>query len=162
MKYILAWLLLVTTICVTNIPRCDSAYPLTLNFTYIYGQADNTTSASLCHDESFLYVSWVNIDKEIISTYKQCNDPLEKEDVVGIFIALTDESYPTHYFQLDISPSGQMLFADVTNIKRDCSALGYSYFDCGGVKHKAQKTAKGWNADLQVSLETIGRGRVRS
>jgi hypothetical protein len=81
--------------------------------------------------------------------------------VVEIFISTLD-SYPTHYFELELSPSGQLFFADITNAKGDCSSLATNYFDCGGVRYKAQRTAKGWDAQLQAGLEVIGRGKAQS
>ena len=81
----------------TNVPACgsDSAQ---LSFTYINGTADDTTTASLCHDNEYLYVQWHSIDQEIIANYNNCNDPLWQEDVVEIFVASSD-SYPSKYFE---------------------------------------------------------------
>jgi hypothetical protein len=94
MKYLLLALLLVATLSL-NVPNCSS--PALLSFTLIDGTPEATTQATICHDNVYLYVNWTSIDKEVISTYKNCNDPLFKEDVVEIFISTLD-SYPRNYF----------------------------------------------------------------
>jgi hypothetical protein len=42
------------------------------------GQYDNTTSANICHNGTHLFFNWSSYDQDIISTYKNCNDPLYK------------------------------------------------------------------------------------
>jgi hypothetical protein len=97
MKHFIAFALLCLISVSINVPSCatDSAH---LSFTYINGAPDDTTTASLCHDNEYLYVQWQSIDREIIANYNNCNDPLWQEDVVEIFIASTD-SYPRQYFE---------------------------------------------------------------
>jgi hypothetical protein len=159
MRNLLPCLLLLTLGCCLNIPRCNA--PVVVPFTYINGTADSSTTASLCHDGAYLYVNWTSIDHEVISNYKKCNDPLYKEDVVEIFVSTLD-SYPTNYFEIELSPTSQLFFADITNKNGDCSSLGTNYFDCGAMKYRGQKTAKGWDAFLQVGLDVIGRGKAQS
>ena len=68
--------LLCTLTLSINVPTCGSDSYASLSFTYINGQPDDTTSATLCHDNENLYVQWRSIDKEIIANYENCNDPL--------------------------------------------------------------------------------------
>lgn len=43
---------------------------------------DSETTAGMCHDDKYLYISWWCKDTEIISTYNNCNDPLYNQDAV--------------------------------------------------------------------------------
>lgn len=65
-----------------DVGRCELGSLVQVPLVYINGTGDDSTTASLCYDDTFLYVSWQSVDKEIISDYKSCNDPLWKEDVV--------------------------------------------------------------------------------
>lgn len=61
MRNLLSLLLLLLTASALDVPRCTSP-AITLLFTYINGTADSTTTASLCHDGAFLFISWSSID----------------------------------------------------------------------------------------------------
>lgn len=98
MRNLLVLGLLVFVALGLDVRHCDASPQPLLPFTYIDGTPDSTTTASLCYDETYLYVNWQSIDTEIISTFNNCNDPLWQEDVVEIFIASPD-SYPTNYFE---------------------------------------------------------------
>jgi hypothetical protein len=52
-----------------NVPSCGPNSAAQLSFTYIDGQPDDTTSATLCHDNEYLYVGWSSVDHEIIANY---------------------------------------------------------------------------------------------
>jgi hypothetical protein len=70
--------LLVFTSCAINIPTCTKG-AVSVSFRDSgKGTLDETTKANLCHDSKYLYVDWENIDREIISTFTKCNDPLFK------------------------------------------------------------------------------------
>lgn len=146
MKYLLAFVILQLAVAL-NVPSCGSLTPVMLHFSLINGTLDNSTTASICHDATSLFINWTSIDKEIISTYKNCNDPLYKEDVVEVFISTLD-SYPHNYFEIEVSPSSQLFFADITNPYGNCSSLGTQYYKCDLAKYKAQRTAKGWDAQF--------------
>ena len=80
-------LLVIVALCCSavwslDVRRCNLGSLVQVPLAYINGTADDTTTASLCYDDTFLYVIWNSVDKEIISDYKSCNDPLWKEDVV--------------------------------------------------------------------------------
>lgn len=143
-----------------DVPLCSSPDVPLLRFTYIDSQPDDTTNATLCHDGTNLVVRWFSRDKEIISTYGRCNDPLYKEDAVEIFIA-TPDSYPHHYFELEVSPRAQLFFADITNPNGTCSQLGTDYYPCNAATYSASKTAVGWDAEVKIQLSVIGRGVVQ-
>lgn len=86
---------------IVNIPSCPSTPqpPNLTPFTYTTtGTIDNTTSASMCHDDKYLHIRWYCQDDDIISTYTKCNDPLYNEDAVEVFLA-TNGSYPNRYFE---------------------------------------------------------------
>jgi hypothetical protein len=60
MKSLFLALLLLLSVVGLNVPRCSSS--VSVPFTYINGSLDGTTTASLCHDGSFLFVNWTSID----------------------------------------------------------------------------------------------------
>lgn len=153
--------LLCTLTLSINVPTCGSDSYASLSFTYINGQPDDTTSATLCHDNENLYVQWRSIDKEIIANYENCNDPLWQQDVVEIFISTTD-SYPLQYFEFEVSPKSKLFFADITNYNGDCSSLGDQFFDCGAAEYGAKLTEKGWDAWFKIRLDIIGRGQAQT
>ena len=149
-------ILLVFAVATSTLDISECEYPITPSINHfvdaINGSIDNSTRAHLCHDNDFLYVHWWSIDNEIISTYTDCNDPLYREDVVEIFIA-TQESYPYHYYELEVSPKGVLFFADITNPNLTCSNLKTLYFSCSFVADYGSKnTENGWHAWLQISL----------
>lgn len=159
MRNLLVLGLLLVLAMALDVRHCDASPQPLLPFTYIDGTPDSTTTASLCYDETYLYVNWQSIDTEIISTFNNCNDPLWQEDVVEIFIASPD-SYPTNYFEFEVSPKSKLFFADITNANGDCSSLGDQFYDCGLAEYGVQIVANGWNAWFKVRLDTIGRGKV--
>lgn len=94
-------LLLVVLVCTVvslDVGRCDLGNLAVLPLSYIDGTADSTTTASVCYDDTHLYVLWRSVDVDIVSNYTMCNDPLWKQDVVEVFIA-SPNSYPTNYFE---------------------------------------------------------------
>lgn len=88
-KMYLIGLLLLGTALALNVPECGSSSPPVLTFSFYNGSADPTasTTASICHTPSSLRITWHCIDKEIISPYQSCNDPLYNADAVEIFIS---------------------------------------------------------------------------
>jgi hypothetical protein len=112
-----------------------------------------------------LHIRWFNIDDEIISTYTKCNDPLYNEDAVEIFLA-TEGSYPNRYFEFEVSPQGQLFFADISNPNLTCSNLGTIYYPCTSATYTGKITDKGWEGYLKIrtlydniELDIIGRGK---
>lgn len=75
-------LLLFSCVSALDVPNCVSSETNSLRFSYINGSYDSTTSAGLCHDNTYLYIKWEAIDAEVIAPYKQCNDPLYNADAV--------------------------------------------------------------------------------
>lgn len=144
-----------------NVPTCDPDRLAQISFTYINGQPDDTTTATLCHDNEYLYVQWSSIDEEIIANYENCNDPLWQEDVVEIFIATTD-SYPLKYYEFEVSPKSKLFFCDITNANGDCSSLGDEFSDCAAAEYGASLTANGWDAWFKIRLDIIGRGQPQT
>jgi len=69
-------------VAVVDVPHCSHSSKVWLQYSYINGSYDNTTNATLCHDETSLFVKWFSLDKEIISPYGNCNDPLYNDDAV--------------------------------------------------------------------------------
>ncbi len=101
MNKVFTTVLLTILFCFThavNIPTCTNG-GVSFLFMDTDGKVDVSTRATICHDNKNLHVEWQNIDEQVISTYKNCNDPLYKEDVVEIFIAST-KSYPTNYWEI--------------------------------------------------------------
>ena len=74
--------LLLATVITLDVRHCLSEKTFSLNFTYIDGTPDNTTWAELCHNNKELVIRWKSIDKQIISPYNNCNDPLFNADAV--------------------------------------------------------------------------------
>lgn len=72
---------LIMAVSAINVPLCTNG-GVSITFRDIHGALDSTTRASLCHDKKSLFVSWENVDEQIISTYTKCNDPLYQEDAV--------------------------------------------------------------------------------
>lgn len=72
-----------------NVPSCSDPKIPILRFSYWNGTADSdeSTIANICHDNTHLIIKWTCKDEEVISPYKQCNDPLYNADAVEIFIA---------------------------------------------------------------------------
>jgi hypothetical protein len=54
--------LLLSVALTLDVPSCDSPQQITLPFTYIDGTPDDTTTASLCHDNEYLQVHWSSVD----------------------------------------------------------------------------------------------------
>ena len=79
------------------------------------------------------------------------------EDAVEIFIA-TEDSYPVNYFELEVSPKGQLFIADITNPSGNCSKFGPTYYGCDSATFSGKKTQIGWDAKLSIGLSVIGRG----
>lgn len=69
---------------VVNVPKCtDDHKPNISPFFYtVNGSIDNTTTAHMCHDDTYLHIRWFSVDEDVISTYTKCNDPLYNEDAV--------------------------------------------------------------------------------
>jgi len=82
MKYLISIAILITIVSSLNVPKCSSGNVPVLKFYYQNGTGDSTTVAKVCYDDVNLNIEWLNIDKEVISTYTKCNDPLYKEDAV--------------------------------------------------------------------------------
>lgn len=61
-----------------------------------------------------------------------------------------------------MSPSSQLFFADITNPYGNCSSFSTEYYSCGLATYRAERTPKGWDAELQVKLSVIGRGSPQS
>lgn len=158
MLKVVLYCLVAATALAINVYDCSEQSQYSLSFSYIDGQPDATTTASLCHDSEHLYVRWASIDDEIIAPYQQCNDPLYNADAVEVFIA-TPDSYPYQYFELEVSPNSKLFFADISNPTGDCSSLGSVYEDCGMAEYEATTTSSGWNAELKIRLDLIGRGQ---
>jgi hypothetical protein len=136
-----------------SVPKCTSDYtPNITPFHYtINGTRDNTTTAHMCHDDAH---RWFSVDNEIISTYTKCNDLLFNEDAVEIFLA-APSWYPNHYFEFEVSPKGQLFFADITNPSLACSNLGTTYYPCSSATYQSNLTAKGWDAYLKIGTSLM-------
>lgn len=80
-------------------------------------------------------------------------------DVVEIFIA-TQDSYPYNYFEIEVSPRGQLFIADIHNPNGYCYNLGTTYYACGFAQYGAKITDEGSEAWLIIGLEFLGRGRI--
>ncbi len=141
---------------IVNVPKCTNDFtPNIRPFHYTTnGTVDETTNAHMCHDDTFLHIRWFNVDDEIISTYTKCNDPLYNEDAVEVFLA-TNGSYPNHYFEFEVSPSGQLFFADITNNNLNCSSLGTVYYPCTSATYSGKVTAKGWDGYLKIGTSLL-------
>ena len=161
MLRIICLLFVISMLNCLDVPSCADPKIPVLRFSYWNGTADpaESTVANVCHDNTHLIIRWTCKDDEVISPYQKCNDPLYNADAVEIFIA-TEDSYPTDYYELEVSPFGQLFFADIHNPKGYCSDLGTKYINCDLVNYSAQLTPHGWNAELLIKLETISRGKV--
>lgn len=153
---ILQLLLLVLSLDVHN---CSQSGDYPLSFAYINGTADSTTRAGICYDSQYLHIQWDSTDEEVIAPYEHCNDPLYNADAVEVFIA-TPDSYPNHYYELEVSPNSLLFFADITNPTGNCASLSSVYEDCGTALYGGALTPKGWKAWLQIRLDLIGRGQA--
>ena len=160
MKKYLLFLVFLWTISTLEVPSCGSPKLPHLRFQYWNGTADpqDSTIAQLCHFQQHLRIDWQCIDSDVRSPYEKCNDPLYNADAVQVFIA-TDNSYPTKYYELEISPRSQLFFADITNPTGFCSKLGTQYMDCDLAQYSSKLTAKGWQATLKIRLDLISRGQ---
>ena len=71
-------ILTITVSLIVNVPQCTGDYkPNITPFHYTTNSTiDDTTTAHMCHDDTFLHIRWFNVDDDIISTYTKCNDPL--------------------------------------------------------------------------------------
>ena len=96
-----------------------------------------------------MHIRWFCEDAEIVSSYKNCNDPLYNEDAVEFFIS-TPDSYPVKYFEFEVSPAGKLFIADITNNNKNCSNLGTVYHPCSSAIYAGEITANGWNGYLKV------------
>lgn len=121
-------------------------------------QGTASTIVRACHDGKYLYVNYSNVDTDVISTLKGCNSFLYTEDAVEFFVA-TGESYPYDYYEFEVSPKGELFFADIHNAALNCSKLGTQYKDCSLVQYDGKITAQGWDAWLKLDLTVIGRGQ---
>jgi hypothetical protein len=88
MKTALLLVLMISlAVAVVDVPHCSDPSQVWLQYSYINGSYDDTTNATLCHDDVSLFVKWFSADKEVISPYGNCNDPLYNADAVELFIA---------------------------------------------------------------------------
>lgn len=117
------------------------------------------TTVHACHDNSTLFLNFTNTDEDVISNLKGCNSALYTEDAVEFFIA-TEGSYPADYYEFEVSPRGELFFADINNPYLNCSKLNTNYMQCPLVKYGARLTELGWEAWLEVGLKIIGRGQL--
>lgn len=98
------------------------------------------------------------VDGSIVSTLTGCNSNLFTEDVFELFIATT-ASYPYQYFEIELSPKGELFFADIENPQLTCANLGTEYQDCNKLQYGTQITNAGWEGWLKLNLTIIGRGK---
>ena len=119
-----------------NVPNCNQGQA-TIRFYEQDGSLDPTTLTKICHTDDELVLQWACVDTDIISEYEHCNDPLYKQDAVLIFLA-TEGSYPHNYFEFEVSPKGQLFFADITNTYGNCSEFSGRPYPCDPIIYSAR------------------------
>lgn len=113
-------------------------------------------SATRCRvtaDDHFLHVDFTCEDSDIVSTIRDHDADLWREDAVEIFI--DTEGTGRHYAELEIGPSGAAYDALVT-FARTIDFAGSKAWTCAGLEARTGRVEGGWTATARVPLAALG------
>eukprot|EP00004_Rigifila_ramosa_P006723 TRINITY_DN17646_c0_g1_i2.p1 TRINITY_DN17646_c0_g1~~TRINITY_DN17646_c0_g1_i2.p1 ORF type:complete len:201 (-),score=25.12 TRINITY_DN17646_c0_g1_i2:19-621(-) len=119
------------------------------------GKPLQQTTISVYHSTEGFHVEFVAEDSKIESNFTSHNDPLWKEDVCELFIAVGVDT-PQRYLECELSPNGICFLAWVTNASGTCgSHLTLEFLDplnTPGFKFGAQRfdAEQRWTASFCI------------
>ncbi|KAJ4460050.1 hypothetical protein PAPYR_3766 [Paratrimastix pyriformis] len=124
--------------------------------------ATQTTSVELCHGAHALVLNITCADRNILTPFKKCNDPLFKASAVEFFITpeTADGAWDQHhYLELETSPNGMLFLSHITNHNLDCTNFAGSYIDCNQsgivVEAAADIPQAVWKTHLEIPWTTM-------
>eukprot|EP00697_Spironema_sp_BW2_P012481 gnl/Spiro4/28733_TR14216_c0_g1_i1.p1 gnl/Spiro4/28733_TR14216_c0_g1~~gnl/Spiro4/28733_TR14216_c0_g1_i1.p1 ORF type:complete len:257 (-),score=62.27 gnl/Spiro4/28733_TR14216_c0_g1_i1:48-818(-) len=135
-------------------------------------RATQQTTVHICHTDTALHMRFDCADRNPVSRFTQCNDPLYEDSVVEAFITATTTTATTtkttkktpdidihHYLELEVSPNGVLFASRITNPSLDCPGFTGEAVPCAapGLAFEAHKdTARNtWWAYLSVPFSLL-------
>jgi len=115
-----------------------------------------------CYDSDYLYVSFINYDQNISTTYTKRDEHLWKDEVVEVFID-TDEGLST-YIEIEISPKNIQFDSYIVDTL-DIDLIETPKYNIAGLKsavlvngtvNNNQDTDISWTVEIAIPLEEIG------
>ncbi|KRX06748.1 hypothetical protein PPERSA_09150 [Pseudocohnilembus persalinus] len=99
------------------VPKCSKG---TIDFNNLHqttnGEINQTqTQLSLCHNEKYFQISFINEDFYIHSTQFKCNDPLFTQDVNEFFLGDPENQAEKYYKEFEFNPYGTMFLNQIIN-----------------------------------------------
>lgn len=69
-------------------------------------------------------------------------------------------SYPTKYWEIEVSPKGVLFFSDISNPSGNCSKFSGEPQACSKISGAGKIVQKGWEAHLTVDLSIVLRNET--
>ena len=125
-------------------------------------QDEYKSEVKTCYDSDYLYVAFINHDRDIFTSFTKRDEHLWKDEVVEVFID-TDDGLST-YIEIEISPTNiqfDSYITDTLNIdlietpKYNIIGLKSAVFVDGTVNNN-QDTDKSWTVEMAIPFQEIG------
>lgn len=118
------------------------------------------TKIKTCYNDKSLFIKFLCEDEEILSNFKNYNDPVYNEEAVEVFIAPGNR---TRYYEIDLSPRNIVFEALITNDLNGKKFKCYSDWRCNGLRSKIlkkstdfnQSTFGNWEAILEIPFKSL-------